>query len=148
MTPKAWAAFFFCSAVALVGFFAWDSLFTRSSRRALEGPFQGDWQDSPVIEPDFQPEEQRVTHRDLVRIDSESLARHRLTRDEWKAYVSRRDHPYSVLRGDTWESVAERLLGGPGLKKRLFEVNPTLDPRLPLSPGTTVVIPFRYRRPR
>lgn len=148
MTGKALGILFLLAAVGLLGLFAWDTFFARTSRKQLESPFQGDWEDAPVEEELYEPEDGRTTVRSVIDLDPKALAERRLTRKEWDAYVARKDYSLSTIEGDSWDSLADKYLGNASLKKRLLDANPTLDPRVPLKPGQTLIIPFRYRQAR
>ena len=148
MAPKAIGILFLLTAVGLLGLFAWDTFFARATRKQLEAPFQSDRQDTPVEDELYEPEDGRITVRKVIDLDPKTLAKRRLTRKEWDAYVARKDYSLSTIEGDSWNSLADKYLGDASLKKRLLDANPTLDPRVPLKPGQTLIIPFRYRRPR
>ena len=148
MYSKSLGILFLLSAVGLLGLFAWDAFFARSSRKQLESPFQGDWEEAPVEEELLEPDDAKTQIRELVNIAPNSLAKRRLTRIEWDAYVARRNYTLTTAEGDTWTALADKYLGDASLKQHLFDANPNLDPRLPLKLNQDVVIPFRYRQHR
>jgi hypothetical protein len=146
MTPKALGISFLLLAVGLLGLFSWHTFGARTSRKQLDSPFQGDWEDAPAEEELLEPKGSSPTHRPIPDLRPEALAKRRLTKQEWDAWVARRNYPLTIVEGDTWEEMATKYLGDATLVHRLLEANPTIDPRRPLAPGKKLIIPFRYRR--